>query len=302
MEPTSGTYPMKAVVRLTGLTADTIRAWERRYGAIAPRRSDGAHRLYSDADVERLRLLREVVEAGHGIGRAARLPDGDLRGLLRPAPADAPGPRPDGAVVDRVLAAIDAYDHLGAERELARVAALLPPRQVVLEVAHPLLEEVGRRWSAGQLSVGQEHLISGMVRSLLGSLLRLIEPTPGRPGLVLATLPGERHELGALMVALLAGVRGVPVCYLGPDAPIGEVAAAVRRTGASAAGLSLVRVEDPAVTAADIWSIAAGLPPAVPLWLGGAGVGTLGPTPLPAAARVLGSLAELEAAIDGLAR
>lgn len=301
MTAQNGKYPMKAVARLTGLSPDTIRAWERRYGAIAPERSDGAHRLYSDGDVERLILLRRVTEAGHGIGRASRLPDDDLRKLVAPWPV-APEVSSDVDFVARILAATDAYDHLGAERELTRAAMLLPPRRVVLEVAHPLLAEVGRRWADGMLSIGQEHLISEMVRSLLGTLLRVAEPTPGRPALVLATLSGERHELGALMVALLAAQRGVPVCYLGPDAPVGEVATAARRTGAGAVGISLVRLDDPVAVVADVWAIAAGLPPTTALWLGGRAAGLLPKAALPPRARVLDALADLDEELDQLGR
>ena len=304
MTTTAGKYAMRAVAKLTGLNPDTIRAWERRYGAIAPGRTEGSHRLYSEADVERLRLLRQATEAGHGIGRVANLPDDELRGLASPpGPADA-GPAVGSealGVPDRVLAFIERYDHQGADRELARVAALLTPRQVVLDVAWPLLREVGDRWCAGRLSVGQEHMASGLLRSLLGTLLRLADPPAGHPTMVLGTLSGERHELGVLMVALLAASRGIPVVFLGPDTPVAELATAARRTRAAVVGVSLVRVDDAAATVAALHELAAQLGPGTALWIGGRDAGGLPPADLPPAARRVLTLAELDAALDALA-
>ena len=305
MSADAGKYPMKAVARLTGLNPDTIRAWERRYGAVTPGRSEGSQRLYSDAEVERLRLLRRATEAGHGIGRLARLSEEELRHLLvasAPAPPPASAPPPDGDAVTRILAAVDRYDHLGADRELAHVAALLSPRRVVLEVAYPLLVEVGERWCTGRLSIGQEHLVTSMVRTLLGTLLRLADAVPGRPPIVLATLPGDRHELGALMVALLAATRGVPTCYLGPDTPAAEIGVAARRTRAAAVGISMIRLHDAADAAAALQAIADGLGEGTPLWIGGRAAGQVPPEALPRKARLLPSIEALDAALDGLVR
>ena len=298
MTSASGKFPMKVVSQLTGLPPDTIRAWERRYGAITPDRTAGSHRLYSQAEVDRLRLLRQLTEAGHGIGQVARLSEAELRALTGPPP-EAPA-REAAGVPERVLALVERYDHLAADRELSRVAALLPPRQVVLEVAWPLLREVGDRWCDGRLSVGQEHLVTSLVRSLLGTLLRLAVPPAGGPPLLLTTLSGERHELGVLMVALLAASRGVPVCYLGPDTPVAEIATAAARTQASVVGVSLVLVSDPAAATATLRELAVALGPGRVLWLGGRDAAALPAGDLPPGALRLLTLDALDAALDGL--
>lgn len=298
MTTSTGKYPMKAVARLTGLNPDTIRAWERRYGAIAPDRTGGSHRLYSEADVERLRLLRHATEAGHGIGRVANLPDDELRALATPR-VEAAGPEAQG-VAERVLALVERYDHLGADRELTRVASLMPPRRVVLEVAWPLLQEVGDRWCDGRLSVGQEHMVTGLVRSLLGTLLRLADPVPGQAPMLLTTLSGERHELGVLMVALLAASRGVPVVYLGPDTPVTEIATAARRTRATVVGVSLVRVADADQAIAALRALADALGTTAMLWLGGRDAASLPAEDLPAGVRRMLTIDELDAGLDGL--
>lgn len=300
MADEAGKYPMKAVARLTGLNPDTIRAWERRYGAIAPARTEGDHRLYREADVERLRLLRLATEAGHGIGRVARLADDELRALASPVPPPAPG-APPADVVARILEAVAAYDPAAADRELARAAALLPPRRLVIEVAAPLMREVGDRWCDGRLTVAQEHVVSGLLRSVLGTLLRLADPPAGPPPLLFGTLPGERHELGAMMVALLAAARGVPVVYLGPDTPADEIAAIARATRAAVVGISMIMAPDAAAAGLALQDLARRLAehgPGPALWLGGAGAERLPASVIPPGVRRLLSLEAAEGAID----
>jgi MerR family transcriptional regulator, light-induced transcriptional regulator len=164
-------YPIRAVTKLTGIPEDTLRAWERRYRAVTPRRS-GRGRLYSDKEIQRLELLRDVVAQGHSIGQIATTSDTQLRTLLRksehlaiqngsrqePARKQKSATRENEYGLDRMLAAVEAYDYARAERELGRLAAATPsPRDLVHRVAFPLMHITGERWHEGRFTVAQEH-------------------------------------------------------------------------------------------------------------------------------------------------
>jgi len=283
---TKARHPIRVVSQRTGLTPATIRAWERRYGAVAPGRSDGGQRLYSDRDVRRLATLRELTEAGRPISMVAGLADDAARALLeedRSAAvthvASTNGSDPRG-VVERAyghIAALEA-DHL--ERTLWRAAMSLDGKTFLDDVVAPLLTRVGRGWEAGEINPGQEHLGSDVIDRVLG---RLTDPSrsPDGPPLVVATLPGERHGLGARLVAAAATADGWSVTYLGTDLPVEDIASAAHGVGASAVAISVVDRERPDETVKDLEALRTALDPRIDLLLGGRGAAQLGPRGLP---------------------
>lgn len=230
-------YPIAAVARLTGLTLDTIRAWERRYGAVTPERGVRG-RVYSESQVQRLRVLAALVAQGHPIGGIANLSDPRLEELLRRTTEGRPlvetepaaaGPSPIAAV----LAAIERFDYAGADREVARLASLYASRDLVYEVALPLMRTVGDRWHAGELSVAQEHMVSAILRAVLAGLVRL-HTAPGTvPRLLFATPETELHEFGILVAAMLASAAGLGAVYLGPNVPASDIGDAAARADAA---------------------------------------------------------------------
>lgn len=259
-------YPIRAVARMTGLSVDTLRAWERRYGAVVPGRSDRG-RLYTDADVARLRQLGELVRRGHAIGTIAGLPGADLDQLIASTGLQ-PETGPSAAVADMapVIDALDRYDLDAIEAILNRHAVVLPARELVFAVVLPLLQEIGRRWEAGTLRPSQEHLISATVRSVLGGLLRVMSRPSASPKIVLATLTGERHELGLLCAGLLAASAGHGVVYLGPDLPAGDIVHAATAAGAQ---VVMIAATTPAPVPGREVRELLNLPPEVDLWVGG---------------------------------
>jgi MerR family transcriptional regulator, light-induced transcriptional regulator len=215
-------YPIAAVARLTGLPLDTLRAWERRYDAVRPRRDDRG-RIYTTADVTRLTLLGALVDEGHAIGRIAGLPDAALRQLHRASVPAAP-PQALAANLAPLLSAVRRYDLPEIQASLNRFALMLAPGDLVFAVVLPLLRDVGERWEAGTIRPSQEHLVSAVIRSVLGGMLRTMARASRPVRMVLATPAGERHELGLLCAAVLAADRGVEVVYLGPDLPAADIA------------------------------------------------------------------------------
>jgi DNA-binding transcriptional MerR regulator len=265
-KPTPG-YPIRAVARMTGLSLDTLRAWERRYDAVAPGRNDRG-RLYSDADVSRLKQLGELVKRGHAIGTVAALPNAALAQLLHGGDALARSTAEPAIVanLEPLTSALETYDLGAIEAVLNRYAVVLPPRDLVFAVILPMLQEVGRRWEAGRLRPSQEHLVSGIIRSVLGGLLRSAGRPDGSPKVVFATPAGERHELGLLCAALLAASAGFGVVYLGPDLPAADILHAATTAGARVVMVSLTTPG--AVSRRDIRNLAT-FPPGVELWVGG---------------------------------
>lgn len=264
-------YPIRAVSKLTGISVDTLRAWERRYRVVEPER-DERGRLYSEDDVERLRLLRQAVEQGHAIGRVAGLSTEDLQVLLSRGASPEPAPA-SAAPVDLSLLqdAVDRFDAPALRRELSRLAAVLPARALAREVALPFMHLVGEAWHEGKLSVAQEHLVSAELRSLIGALARLSPIPESAPRLLLGTPAGEQHELGTLVAALVASGNGFGALYLGPNLPAYEVVGAARRVMPRAVVLGYTgRISAPGGVDA-LREIARDLPAGMELWVGGAG-------------------------------
>jgi len=289
-----GRHPIRVVARLTGIPIDTLRAWERRYGVVAPGRDDRG-RLYDDADVHKLSLLRRLVGCGHSIGRIAGLPVPELEALLATGEGGAPALRPGAPVdVSSLLEAVERYDQAGVERQLGRVAAVLPPRDLVLELVVPFLRSVGDAWHEGRLDVAHEHVATAATRNLLGSLFRLQVPRDGRARVVFATPPGERHEVGLLAAAMLAAFAGLEGVYLGADVPTADVARAARRTGARAVVLGLRGAVEPEEAVASVRRLAAELPEGVAILAGGMGPPALEREVAAAGARVVPDLGALE--------
>jgi DNA-binding transcriptional MerR regulator len=262
-------YPIRAVAKITGLSLDTLRAWERRYQAVVPERTDRG-RQYGPAHIERLLLLGQLVQKGHAIGQIASLSDQELQNLLAQQPGH---PGPEFALqkdfLAPVLAAIEAFDAARAGDELSRLAAVLTPRDLLYQVALPLMREVGVRWHDGTLTISQEHLVSQMLRNLLGGMMRLFLTSSAAIKMVFAAPAGELHEFGILAGAMLASISGVEPVYLGPNLPSGEIANAADRTGAKVIVLGITVLTE--TTSEEVRAIAAALPEAVELWLGGAG-------------------------------
>ena len=267
-------YPIRAVSKLTGIAIDTLRAWERRHQAVTPVRDDRG-RMYTDADVARLRLLHGAIARGHSIGRLAALSDEQLRTLIAAVePAVAPPTDPArGMSLDTaaLIAAVRAYDAAGIDHELARLAAVLRPLELLQDALMPVLAQLGDDWHRRRASIGLEHVMSSAVRTMLGAFLRLYaRPTvPAR--LLFATPAGERHELGTLGAALLAASSGLGVTYLGPDLPARDIVASVRPAGAQVLVLGLTAEGAGTAKARELRAIVRTLPPEVELWAGGPG-------------------------------
>lgn len=284
-------HPMRVVTRRTGLSADLLRAWERRYQLVTPSRSEGGHRLYSDTDIERLRLVYRATLAGRSIGQVAELTTDALAALVRQdAAADAeagrasgtteraePHPQPSAAdFLGDCLRTVESLDATALDATLRRAAVALPAAAFLDTLVVPLLERVGTRWRDGTLRPVHGHLVSAVLRRVLDRVTESASSPLATANLVVATPAGQVHEFGALLVAATAAAEGWRVTYLGADLPAEDIAEAAARTGARAAALSVIYpAGDPALRD-ELRRLRTALPKDIALVVGGAASSTYG--------------------------
>jgi len=233
-----GMFRIGELSRRTGVSADLLRAWERRYGLLRPVRSPGGLRLYAPADVERVRRMRRHLDEGLAAAEAAAL-------AVREEAAsgeDAAAARPPAAVRDELADALDRFDEPRAQAILDRLLAVATVDALLGEVVLPYLRELGDRWERGDASVAQEHFASAVLRGRLLGLARGWGLGLG-PVAVLACLPGEQHELGLIAFGLALRARGWRIVYLGADSPLDTVEETSRRVEPSLVVLAAVSEE-----------------------------------------------------------
>ncbi len=275
---TSPLHPIQVVARRTGLSPDVIRAWERRYQVVAPQRSRTARRLYSDEEVARLCLLRQATESGRRIGDVARLSLAALEALVRGDQGSAVPtavlsgelPSATAAHVSACMTAVQRLDPAALETALAHAARSLSIPLLLRDVIGALMMEIGERWRDGGLRPCHEHMATTQIRFFLGNLLLHSAMTGTGPILLVATPARQRHELGALIVAVTAAQAGWTPLYLGADIPSDEIAFAVAAREAAAVALSVsYPADDPRLPDA-LRRLRRQLPDRVVLLVGGA--------------------------------
>ncbi len=300
----------------TGLTAHVIRVWEKRYGTVHPARSSGNQRLYTEADVERLALLKRVTDHGHSISQVTALPTERLSALVsaadRSVAEDAPGSATgsktgrtaaSGSSADLLEAAFKAVadmDAAGLERVLEQGALLLGQIGLLAQVVSPLVGRIGEAWREGRLKVVHEHIASAVVRTYLCQAARPHTLHPSAPVLLVTTPAGQLHELGAALVAAAATSHGWRVTYAGPSLPAEEIAAAAIHHGVRAVALSLVHPEDDALLPTELRRLRRLLPGAVRLLVGGRAAGAYRSVLAEIGAAEIATLEDLTAALGEL--
>jgi DNA-binding transcriptional MerR regulator/methylmalonyl-CoA mutase cobalamin-binding subunit len=264
-------YSIRVASHLTGIPAETLRMWERRYGFPAPARAAGGVRLYTEEDIERLRLVARAQKAGYRVGEVIGQDRAELTATLGEI---SPGrPEPSGPVPTlESLVDATARDDVAALREGLRQAILaLGPRRFVAEMGGPLCVAVGEGWARGSLAIRQEHVFAACFSSQLRSMLGLYEGTERPPVVVLATLPGELHSLGLEMAAVYLAASGVTPRLAGADLPPEQIAEAARALDADVVGLSVSIAADPRVASRHLRRLTRSLPRRSRVWLGGGG-------------------------------
>jgi methanogenic corrinoid protein MtbC1 len=226
----SGLLSIGDICAETGLSADVVRVWERRYGFPVPERLPSGHRRYRRSDLNQLRLMAEAVAQGHRPSKVARSGEAALKRLLLPAGNPRVAPLFDAVVAMDTdgmrLLLRESLEHFGLKPFLQQVVA-------------PLLDRVGMAWADGSLGIHQEHLVTEVLEDLLRELRLECRTRPEHGCVLLCTLPGERHRLGILMAALAYAAEGTRTELLGVDLPVASIAQAARALKVDRVAVSL---------------------------------------------------------------
>ncbi len=293
-------YSIRVTSRLTAIELDTLRMWERRYGFPRPMRTSGGSRVYTEADVEALKLIRRAIEQGYRPGEIVGKPAEELAQLIR-VTSQAPARTASATPTIASLLAILLRDDLGAlQAELRQATVVLGPKRFLVEVAHPLSVRVGDLWAEGKLEVRHEHVLSECLSAQLRVLMSAYEGRPESPRVLLSTLPNERHGLGLEMIQVYLAVSQVTPILLGVDTPPEQIVRAVRGHEADALGVLVTHASDLGATSKHLRWMLRELPRRVGIWIGGAGGRDL--ELRDDSLRIVSTWAELDAAIATLVR
>jgi methanogenic corrinoid protein MtbC1 len=260
-----------AVARATGLSADTIRVWQKRYGFPVPHRRPSGHRVYSLADVRRLRRISEALARGHRPGQVVVLSEARLDALLTGTASMRSAP-PQGATPLRpLMRLVRAHDGQALTSALLSDAAALGPIEFLQLRIVPLIELVGDGWERGELGIAHEHSFSERVEDVLRVVRLPYERDAAGPRITLATLSGETHGLGLQMCAVVAAVSGLAPHLLGTDLPVSEIAAASRARKSAALGISISISTGGPSSRDQLAELRRAVPAATPILVGGLG-------------------------------
>lgn len=284
-------FRIEQIVRLTGIPKQSLQAWERRYGPVSSGRTESNRRVFSDADLARLFLIKKCMDAGHRIGSIFHLENSELERLT------GGGDGKQTSELDEVLELIKNLNRDAVTKILVDRYLLTGPTTFAIEFVLPLMRAVGDKWRAGELSIASEHMITASVRSLLGSALNTDRGRKSNLMVLFCTPEGDTHELGTLVAALVAQEAGVDVFYLGAQMPISEICATAGRIRAQAVcvGSSWKAGQEYSTW---VQQLRAELPGSAGLWLGGMGFASIGRR-LPAGCRYFSNLLDFEVFVRG---
>jgi DNA-binding transcriptional MerR regulator/methanogenic corrinoid protein MtbC1 len=272
-------FAIGTVERDTGIGRDTLRIWERRYGFPTPERNDKGERVYSAEQVRRLQKIRRLLDQGLRPGKVVPLGDKALSELAATlSEASLRPPKVDPAQ-KHLIALVCSGDMTGLDAALEQALTRDGLRGFVLHTFAPLATTAGELWADGQLQVFEEHLSTRHLVHFLDAAMSRVGRPRGNPQVLLATLPGEQHALGLLMVEALLWYGETPTLNLGTDVPLDQVVAAIERSGAKTVALSFSACYPRGPVRKHLEELAERLPQGTSVWVGGAGVRRLSRLP-----------------------
>jgi len=262
------THRIHRVAKLTGLSKDVIRVWERRYGLVKPSRSSNRYREYRDEEVALLRFVKAQMEQGATIGSLAAEGHDSLVARMRVAtPVSAEDQKPHERLLDDLMGSLDPLDKAGFERRLNGAVAVIPFEEAVQRILLPLQRRIGELWHQGRLDIAVEHYVTKIVQQKLFSVMNQLPVNESGPRVLIACPEGETHEIGAQAVAYIAATKGCHVYYLGPNLPISDLVIFCEKIKPDLVLLSLTEVKPEAAALQQLkeleqlatrWSVAVG--------------------------------------------
>ncbi|EXI67773.1 MAG: transcriptional regulator MirA [Candidatus Accumulibacter adjunctus] len=290
-------FNIAAVERDTGLSKDVLRVWERRYGFPAPARDDHGERIYPAEQVERLRLVKRLMDAGHRPGKLLATPTEELNALAprRPQPPQAVAGASAGEELDDLISLIKRHDGGSYQQAMQQRLARQGLVRFVQDTVAPLTRLVGTAWEEGRIEVFEEHLFTELTMRLLRQAIASLPGGKRSPRIILTSVPDELHGLGLLMAEALFALEGAECIPLGTQMPLLEIASAAGAHRADIVTLSFSVAFPQRQIPGLLQQLRTLLSADVELWAGGGGVRRL---PEVAGVKLLASL---EQSLDALA-
>lgn len=282
-----------AVERDTGLSKDTLRVWERRYGFPVPARDACGERAYPIDQVERLRIIKRLMDAGHRPGRIVGQPIDALQRLGDPQGRDDACETAASPDLRGHLDRVRSHDVQGLRRELAQAQSRMGLGRFVVEIVSPLNMLIGDAWMRGHLEIFEEHLYTESLQVVLRKAIDSV-PAPGpgsHPLVLLSTFPNETHAIGLLMAEALLLLEGCRCVSLGAQTPIWDTVLAATALRVDIVAIAFTSVLTPAAVVQGLTELRSKLPDSVDVWAGGAAP-VLHRRPTPGVTAV-GSLAQI---------
>jgi MerR family transcriptional regulator, light-induced transcriptional regulator len=262
------THRIHRVARLTGLSRDVIRVWERRYGLVKPSRSLNRYREYNDEEVALLRFVKGQIEQGATIGALAAEGRDSLIARMRIAtPVSTEEQKPHERLLDDLMKSLDPLDKAGFERRLNGAVAVIPFEEAIQRILLPLQRRIGELWHQARSNTAVEHYVTKIVQQKVFSVMNQLPVNESGPRILIACPEDETHEIGAQAVAYIAATRGCHVYYLGPNLPNSDLLTFCETITPDLVLLSLTQVKPEATVLQQLkelellatrWSVAVG--------------------------------------------
>ena len=271
--PTDALCSISDVERDTGVPKETLRVWERRYDFPQPERDRNGERLYPADQVQRLRLVKRLLDLGYRPGKIMHMDSPELAELAAKAGAETPAPNGDDPELRHCLALIKGHKMGELRQRLAQAQLQMGLQRFVTDLVAPLTTLVGEAWSSGELAVFEEHLFAETLQSLMRNVIFSANQQIGQPGasprILLTTVPQERHGLGLLMAEALFAMEGAHCVSLGVQTPLAEIVQAAQAQRADIVALSFSSVMSPRAAVDNVSELQARLGDATQVWAGG---------------------------------
>jgi DNA-binding transcriptional MerR regulator/methylmalonyl-CoA mutase cobalamin-binding subunit len=270
---TSAPSSISDVERDTGIPKETLRVWERRYAFPQPERDGNGERLYPVAQVQRLRVVKRLLDLGYRPGKIMHMETEALSELANKAGAATPAPDAHDPVLRQCVELIKAHKMGELRQRMAQAQLEMGLRRFVIEVVAPLTTIVGDAWAAGQLAVFEEHLfaetLQSVMRNAIFSAQQQLGHSGARPRVLLTTVPQERHGLGLLMAEALFVLEGAQCLSLGVQTPLSDIVAAAGMQQTDIVALSFSSVMSPRAAIENVTELQSRLGAGVQVWAGG---------------------------------
>ena len=286
-------FNIAAVERDTGLGKDTLRVWERRYGFPAPLRDENSERVYTQADLDKIRLVQRLMYQGHRLGKIMHL---DVISLLAMLNLPQHQPQVTSIAQAEIVQLLKSHRTIELNNYLRNLLVEQGSANFVMDTLVMMNRQVGDAWMCGQIAIFEEHAYSEQVVALLRLAIAQISTIgPTSPKVLLTTLPGEQHSLGLLMSEVLLTLEGATCVNLGAQMPVSEINAAVRAHQADILCLSYSAAFPKNLCLQSLTELQQLLPATLAIWVGGQGIPR---TKLPDGINYVRTLAEIATTVQ----